>query len=136
MQDVIVKSTGTLYRTEVCMDGHQWFADEPVTAGGGDTAAPPTALLLSGLGACTTITLQMYARHKGWPLQGVTVTLRHATQTDASITTTHITREIVLDGPLAHEQKLRLMEIAEACPIHKMLVNPVEIRSVLLRHGA
>lgn len=131
MQDVIVKSAGQPYRTEIIMDEHQWFSDEPTTAGGADTAPPPTALLLSSLGACTAITVRMYAKRKGMALEGVTITLRHRTEKDASITATHITCEIALEGNLSHEEKLRLMEIAEACPVHKLLTGPVEIRNVL-----
>lgn len=132
MQDVIVKSAGQPYRTEIIMDEHQWFADEPKMAGGANTAPPPTALLLSSLGACTAITVRMYARRKGIALEGVTVTLRHSTEIDASITVTHIVCELALEGNLSHEERLRLMEIAEACPVHKLLTGPIEIRNVMI----
>ncbi len=131
-QDVIVKSTTKHYRTEVIMEGHQWWADEPKNMGGGDTAPPPIALLLSSLGTCTTITLQMYAQRKQWPLEGLTITLRQHAEKDASLTTTYITCEIHLDGPLNDEQRNRLLEIATSCPIHKILVNPVGINTLLV----
>ena len=131
-QDVVVKSTGQHYRTQVILEAHEWWADEPESAGGGDTAPHPMALLLSSLGTCTTITLQMYAQRKKWPLEGVTISLRQHAEKDASITTTIITREIKLEGPLDETQRFRLLEIADSCPIHKVLINPIEVKSSLV----
>lgn len=127
-----MKSAGQPYRTEILLNEHQWFADEPKNAGGGDTAPHPVALLLSGLGTCTAITIRMYAKRKGIALEGVTIKLRQSTEKDASLTTTHIVCEIALEGNLTHEEKLRLMEVSESCPVHKMLVGPIEIRSVMI----
>ena len=106
---------------------HQWGADEPASLGGGDAAPPPVALLLSSLGACTSITLKMYAQRKGWPLDEVRVTLSMQKEGDG----TAIDRQIVLTGNLSDEQQERLLQIANACPVHKILSNPISIRTGL-----
>ncbi len=107
---------------------HTWFADEPASAGGGDTGPTPHALLLSSLGACTSITLKMYAQRKGWPLAGVRVRLSIESGDEGST----IDRQIVLEGELSDEQRERLLQIANACPVHKILTRPIAIRSGLV----
>ncbi len=106
---------------------HTWVADEPESAGGGDRGPSPVALLLSSLGACTSITLKMYAQRKGWPLDEVRVTLSMESGDDGST----IDRQIVLNGDLSDEQRERLLQIANACPVHKILTRPVAIRTGL-----
>jgi putative redox protein len=106
---------------------HSWFADEPESLGGGDRGPTPVSLLLSSLGACTSITLKMYAKRKGWQLDEVHVTLSMETGSDGST----IDRRIVLTGDLSEEQRERLLQIANACPVHKILTNPIEIRTGL-----
>jgi putative redox protein len=106
---------------------HTWLADEPESAGGGDRGPTPVSLLLSSLGACTSITLKMYAQRKGWPLTDVHVALAMQTGDDGST----IDRQIVLKGELSEEQRERLLQIANACPVHKILTGSITIRSGL-----
>lgn len=104
-----------------------WLGDEPADAGGGDTGPAPFELLLSSLGACTSITLKMYAARKGWALTDVDVTL----MLDSGDGSTTITRSIALHGELDETQRARLLQIANACPVHKLLSHPVSIESSL-----
>lgn len=138
MAEVIVSSIGYL-KQQIIAGAHTLIADEPLEAGGGDAGPDPYSFLLAALGACTAMTLQLYARRKGWPLEKVEVSLRHSRihADDCSDCATaqgkldQIERYISLVGPLSGEQKARLLEIAQRCPVHKTLTSEVSIRDFL-----
>lgn len=123
------------YRTEIEAGGHTIIADEPIAEGGTDQGPTPYDLLASAVGACTAMTLRMYADRKKWPLQGVTVHLRHGRNyaaddrdcEDAPVRMDAIERRVEFEGPLSEEQKQRLIEIADRCPLHRTLEAGVKI---------
>jgi putative redox protein len=130
-REVVVRGDGVALKQDIACGPNRWSADEPVSAGGTDTAPGPHELLLSALGACTSITLTMYAKKKGWPLAGVTVRLRHERLDGPSGIATRIEREIALAGPLSDEQRQRMLAIAERCPVHRTLTSTIAIESRL-----
>jgi putative redox protein len=140
MTTVIVRGDATGLAQEIETGRHRLVADEPVEAGGTDTGPSPYELLLAALGACTSMTLSMYARRKQWPLERVTVRLRHDKihAKDCAECETkegmldRIEREISLTGPLDAEQRERLLAIANRCPVHRTLVSEVDIRTRLV----
>jgi len=138
---VIVRETrrGT-FDQEIIAGKHRLVADEPVDAGGQDSGPGPYDLLLASLGACTSMTLRLYADRKKLPLQRVEVRLRHfrVYAADCAECETkqgmvdHIDREIRLDGDLDADQLAKLMEIADKCPVHRTLTSEINIRTVLI----
>ncbi|MGD8316223.1 MAG: bifunctional alpha/beta hydrolase/OsmC family protein [Myxococcales bacterium] len=131
------KTRSLLQRIEA--RGHVFSSDEPSDKGGADLGPNPYDLLLASLGACTSMTLKMYADRKRWPLQSVRVTLRHGRvhaedcrdceKTSGMIEV--IDKELELEGDLSEEQRERLLEISSRCPVHRTLINEIKIRSEL-----
>lgn len=125
-------------RTEIRAGYHRFAADEPQRLGGTDTGPTPYDLLLAALGACTAMTLRMYADRKQWPLEEVTVHLEHdrehvtdCAREDGAGRIDVLRRAIRVAGALSAEQRQRLMEIADRCPVHRTLEGPLEVRTVL-----
>jgi putative redox protein len=115
------------YAVRIDAGGHALLADEPPAQGGKDAGPAPYDLLLASLGACTAITLRMYAERKGWPLAGATVDLHYAKQGDRA----SVERVLSLAGELSGEQRARLAEIAERTPVTLTLKQGLEIRTSL-----
>ncbi|MEK6405414.1 MAG: OsmC family protein [Acidobacteriota bacterium] len=138
MAEVIVSSIGHL-KQQITAGTHTFVADEPREAGGSAAGPDPYSLLLAALGACTAMTLQLYARRKEWPLEKVEVSLKHSRShaEDCDDCATNqgkielIERYISLTGQLNEEQKARLIEIAERCPVHKTLTSQISIKTYL-----
>ncbi len=139
MPEVVVTSSGHLKQI-IQAGNHMLIADEPAAGGGADSGPGPYDLVLAGLGACTSMTLQMYAKRKGFPLERVEVRLSqsriHADDcADCESKegyVTRIDRFITLSGPLTEEQRTRLMEIARRCPVHRTLSAEISIEDRLL----
>lgn len=116
------------YKTKVYAGGHFIYADEPESVGGTDEGMNPGALLLASLGSCTAITIRMYADRKGYALDGIKISLAICEEREMNKETT-ITRKIEFLGSLNSEERERLMQIADKCPIHKILTNPIKIET-------
>jgi putative redox protein len=135
-----VESSDGAYAQLIKSRIHEWSAGEPVDIGGTDNGPTPYELLLSALGACTSITLEMYAARKGWPLEKVHVTLEHSKEVRANDLGAEndgkpidmIDRIVRLEGPLDDEQRAKLIEIAEKCPVHRTLTNRIDISTMLI----
>ena len=133
---VVVRETrANKFQQSISVGPHRLTADEPVAAGGGDTGPGPYDLVLAGLGACTSMTMRMYADRKALPLERVTVTLSHSKihAEDCAECETRVgmldqfDRVISMEGALDAEQRKKLMEIADKCPVHRTLTSEIHI---------
>jgi putative redox protein len=121
--DIVVTETGPKYVSEAVGDGHLLMTDMPAAEGGGGTGLPPFGFVLAGLGACTNMTVRLYAARKGWPLARIATYVAMAPDNT-------IRREIELVGALDAEQRQRLLAIAEHCPVHKFLAAGTKIATM------
>jgi uncharacterized OsmC-like protein len=134
---VIVRGTAADFSQKIEIGSHHLTADEPVSFGGSDTGSSPYDLILAALGACTSMTIGLYARKRKWPVENITVSLRHSKihAADCEECETkegridRIELDIHLDGALTDEQRAKLMEIAEKCPVHQTLTSEINIKS-------
>jgi uncharacterized OsmC-like protein/alpha/beta superfamily hydrolase len=118
---VLVEETGAgKFQVQVSVHGTRFLADEPEDVGGLGSGPSPYELVSAGLGACTSMTLRLYAERKGWPLQRTRVAVRH-NKIVGQVPPDTFTRQIALQGPLDAEQTARLLEIADKCPVHRTL---------------
>lgn len=133
---VTVQETGRgKFQQHITVGPHRYLADEPAAVGGADSGPGPYDLLLSALGACTSMTMRLYAERKALPLDRVTVTLQHSKihAEDCAMCETkvglldRIERVIGMEGELSEEQRTRLIEIADKCPVHRTLTSEVSI---------
>ncbi len=136
---VSVETAGGKFAQIVRTVSHQFLADEPVAVGGTDLGPTPYDLLLAGLGACTSMTISMYADRKAIALDSVRVVLEHGREHAADCSDPEagcrmdvIDRTIELRGDLSSEQRLKLLEIAEKCPVHRTLENRIEVRTIAI----
>ena len=135
-RNVVVRETrNSKFQQTVTVGPHRMLADEPIGAGGEGTGPGPYDFVLAGLGACTSMTMRMYADRKSLPLERVTVTLRHSKihaedcaecETKAGMLD-QIDRVIAMEGNLDAEQRQRLIEIADKCPVHRTLTSEIHI---------
>lgn len=118
------------YRTRVSARSHEFYIDEPGTLNGGDTAQDPYETLLGALGACKAITVRMYAQRKGWDLKSVRLDLAHS-RPNGRGNPEQIDISISFEGNLDEDQRKRLKEIANACPVQKTILGELSINSIL-----
>lgn len=126
------------FRTDLQTNAHTWVADEPVSVGGTNEGPTPYEYLLSALGSCMVMTLRFYANRRGWPLEGAQVQLRsgrsHAADCEQcpkeKVGIARIERRIKLSGPLTDDQRARLLEIADRCPVKQTLERGIKVETV------
>lgn len=129
MGDIITAHIGRdLYRTELKVRNQKIIADEPAADGGADLGPKPTELLAMSLAGCTAITVRMYANRKQWDLESLEVTVTHDIVDKKSV----FLRKVHAVGNLSAEERERLLQVANACPVHKVLTNPIEVQTTLV----
>ncbi len=116
------------YKTELITDSHTLIGDEPIDNGGKDLGPSPGDFIRMSLASCTAITLRMYANRKGFDVQRIEVKVN----TETVENTTIFRAEVILDGNLDTEQKARMLKVARACPVHKLLTNPIQVETKLV----
>ena len=140
---VIVHGRAAGFAQEIAAGRHPLTADEPISVGGTDTGPTPYDFLLAAIGSCTSMTVAMYARRKRWPLEAVTIKLRHsrihAADCEACETKEgrldHIDRTVELTGVLSEDQRARLLDIANKCPVHRTLLSEIHVATRLASGG-
>lgn len=137
---VVIEEKNHKFTLHVSTDSHYWLADEPIKMGGDNMGPDPYEHLLAALGACTVMTLRMYANHKSLALKNIIVTLRHEHEhqkdcedpDNEAAKIQVIYRDIELEGDLSEQEKTRLLQIADKCPVHKTLHSNLQVRTDLV----
>jgi putative redox protein len=136
--DMVTAESRNNYQVEIWAGQHRWISDEPVSSGGDDAGPAPYELLLGALAACKVMTVRMYAERKHWPLKRIRTKLeRHKVDAGAlgegsfesGATLDLIDVDIEFEGDLSEQQRTRLLEISERCPVHRTLTGDIQIRS-------
>jgi putative redox protein len=120
------------YTTEIRAGKHTIISDEPFELGGEDKGVNPNELFLASLGSCTAITLRMYADRKEWPVDRIQVDLKMDIVKANQTQTTYVKKHITIEGDISEEQKQRMLKIADSCPLHRIMTNPIVISSNLI----
>ncbi|MDI3290051.1 OsmC family protein [Polyangium sp. 15x6] len=128
MRNVTVKTREGKFGQSIHVGPHELVGDELPEVGGDDRGPDPFEFVLAGLGSCTSMTVKVYADRKGWPLSSVEVLVSGEKRSDAFVAR----RSIQLVGDLTEEQRARLLDIANKCPVHKMLTGKIEIETALV----
>jgi len=136
-RSVMVLGPSTGFRTEIEVGGHHLVVDEPVAVGGADAGPSPYEMLLAALGACTSMTLRLYADKRKWPLERVRVSLQHRkVHAQDCADCDHkpakmdlVDRVVFLEGALSDEQRTKLMEIADRCPVHQTMQSKMQVNT-------
>jgi len=116
------------YKTELLASGHSLIADESIDAGGTNLGPGPGELLQLSLASCTAITLRMFASRKNWPVEEIRIEVSSEKSNDTTI----FQRDVYVKGSLTEEQRQRMLQIANSCPVHKTLTHPIEIKTQLI----
>ena len=127
------------YKTVMTAGNHELISDEPEKVGGKDLGPDPYDYLLMSLGSCSVITMRMYAERKEWPVEDIYIELRHFKDhaedcedcDDPKARIDKIEKEIIIKGDLSDDQIERLLEISKKCPVHRTLLNDIEIKSTV-----
>ncbi|NRD88859.1 hypothetical protein C8024_04390 [Sphingopyxis sp. BSNA05] len=138
---VSVETASGKFQQTVRVGQHEFFADEPISFGGTDSGPSPYDLLLAALGSCTSMTMKMYADRKGIALKAVHILLEHSREHVVDCSSCNnddnridvIDRSIILQGDLSEEDRRKLLEIAEKCPVHRTLENRIDIHTTEVR---
>ena len=127
------------YKTVMTAGNHELISDEPEKVGGKDLGPDPYDYLLMSLGSCSVITMRMYAERKEWPVEDIYIEIRHFKDhaedcedcDDPKARIDKIEKEIIIKGDLSDDQIERLLEISKKCPVHRTLLNDIEIKSTV-----
>lgn len=130
MATVTARIERTLYETHLSTGSQVMVVDEPVDVGGQDRGMRPGELLAGSLAACTVITLRMYADRKKWPLDSAVVHVDYTN--DPETKRSLFSLKLILNGDLDEDQRARLLEMADRCPIHRTLENPIDFETILI----